>query len=170
MRTWLLAVAAWAALGCNALKEIDVCQRGHGTELQVNLRTEGEQRLENTRSIVALPAGGALAVFASLDNAGAIASEVRAANLNGDGVAIRTCDDASDTTWVPIVQPGPSRQLRQRATLGRPLGDGVYGLLAYNATVDGSQELQVFVQAFDSTTGCLSGDPLQLSQEPEDSR
>ena len=160
---FLAAVIVAIASSCSALAPIEVCHRGPGSERQVNHRTDGDQRIENTRSLVALPSGGALITFTSLTSSDA--SEIRGALLSEDGVTLRTCGSDGETTWIPYANPGPSRQLHNRPTLGRPLANGVYGLLAYEGTVDGSEEQQVFVQALD-TSGCPDGAPTQISAEP----
>jgi hypothetical protein len=104
----------------------------------------------------------------SKDLAGTM-TEVRGAIVSGAGVTLGTCGALAEQIWAPPNgDPNATQKLRFRATLGRPLDNDGYALLAYNeSAVSPDPFFQLFVQVIDPG-GCPMGAPVQISDEPAD--
>src|SRR5215212_6165045 len=91
-RRTLLAASLLA--GCSALNKIDVCQEQSSTPLTLNHRFEGIQKTGSPSSVVPLPGGGAMVVFASEVGGRdqAEVTELRSVRLTPDGARLPTCD------------------------------------------------------------------------------
>jgi hypothetical protein len=165
----LLAAAASGASGCQVVNDIDVCDRGGGVERQTNGRTDGDQIVTSSRSLVALATGESLVTFTSTDGGGVLSpSEIRGAVMNGAGVSLGTCSEQTEKTWAPL-DPAAPPKARRFPTLGRPVGTDSYTLLVYGEgpadVMPEDEAFQVFGQVLD-TSGCPVGVPVQISDEP----
>jgi hypothetical protein len=159
------ALLLCAAAACQITNRIDACDRGSGLERQVNARTDGDQTLQNTRALVALPSGKAMVAFSSAPAPAGSSSEIRGGFVNAAGVTLGTCSAAAETTWAPHDDPTAPPKLRLRPTLARPVGTDDHLVLAYAEGAAGSQTFQVFAQELDGN-GCPMGAPVQVSAEP----